>query len=187
MQESVPPVYQQPEPVVVPPTQEPVANSQSDLYSLLQGNPQPEQPAYQQPVYQQPEQPAYQQPEPVVVPPQPDPVYPPYGNDSVQVDPINSFDNGGYGGHGGHGNDFMPPTPPENNLAGAIVATVLCWPLGIPAIVNAAKVNKLWAAGDYVGAQDAAVNAVKWKNIAIVLGIIAWTINIIMSIILNCL
>ena len=67
------------------------------------------------------------------------------------------------------------------------MGTVLCWPFGIPAIVNASKVNKLWSEGDHAGAYEAAANAAKWKNIAIVLGIINAVLSVILTIIAESL
>ncbi len=57
-----------------------------------------------------------------------------------------------------------PPGPePDNNLVWAILCTVLCClPLGIVAIVKSTSVSKLWAQGDYAGAQRAADEAKKW-------------------------
>ncbi|MFT4848454.1 MAG: hypothetical protein ACI83B_000985, partial [Sediminicola sp.] len=53
--------------------------------------------------------------------------------------------------------------PPDNNLVWAIVSTVLCcWPLGVVSIIKSAKVNTLWAQGDYEGAQKSADDAKKW-------------------------
>ncbi|GED96846.1 CD225/dispanin family protein [Gordonia crocea] len=53
---------------------------------------------------------------------------------------------------------------PENNLVWAIVATLMCClPLGIVAIVKAVSVDKLWAAGDFAGAQAAADDAKRWS------------------------
>jgi hypothetical protein len=40
-----------------------------------------------------------------------------------------------------------PATPPPDYLVAAIVATFLCLPLGLIAIVNATRVNKHWARG----------------------------------------
>lgn len=47
-----------------------------------------------------------------------------------------------------------PSQPPQidNNMTMSIVAIFLFWPLAIPAIINAAKVNPLLQQGDYVGA-----------------------------------
>ena len=66
----------------------------------------------------------------------------------------------------------MPPMP-ENNLVWAILATVLCcWPIGIYAIVRAAKVGSLYNAGDYDGAVEASKDAKTWSIISAVAGLI---------------
>ena len=55
-------------------------------------------------------------------------------------------------------------SPPDNNLVWAIVSTILCcWPIGIFAIIKSTSVNKLWAQGDYAGAQKAADDAKKYS------------------------
>lgn len=69
-----------------------------------------------------------------------------------------------------------PNTPPGNWMAGAIFSLLCCWPFGIPAIVQAAKVNNLWNAGDYQGAEEAAGAAKKWGIIAFVVGIGSWIV-----------
>ena len=91
---------------------------------------------------------------------------------------------------------YVPPPPPvssqpqvhgpvPNHLAWAIIATVLatclCCPLGlvgIVAIVFAAKVNNLLAAGDFEGAQRASANAKTWCWVATGLAIVGllWSI-----------
>ena len=56
-----------------------------------------------------------------------------------------------------------------NYLWQSIVVTVLCcWPLGIPAIVYAAKVDGMKARGDIRGAMEASANAKKWCIISLV-------------------
>ena len=73
-------------------------------------------------------------------------------------------------------------SPPDNNLVWAIVSTILCcWPIGIFAIIKATNVNKLWAQGDYAGAQQAADDAKKYSIWAGVLGAILIVIVIILS------
>jgi hypothetical protein len=64
-----------------------------------------------------------------------------------------------------YGYGYGPPPPHiNNNLVWAILSTIFCcWPLGIPAIVYAAKVDGLAARGDYQGAQDAANKAKMWS------------------------
>ena len=62
---------------------------------------------------------------------------------------------------------------PNNFLVWAILSTVICCPpFGIPSIVNAAKVDKLWAEGNYDGAKRAAKQARTWFKWAIIAGII---------------
>lgn len=56
-----------------------------------------------------------------------------------------------------------------NYLWQSIVVTILCcWPLGIPAIVYAAKVDGMKARGDIQGAMAASANAKKWCWIALI-------------------
>ncbi len=70
------------------------------------------------------------------------------------------------------GQGQMPPMP-ENNLVWAILATILCcWPIGIYAIVRAAKVGSLYNAGDYDGAVEASKDAKTWSIISAVAGLI---------------
>lgn len=52
---------------------------------------------------------------------------------------------------------------PNNYLVLSILATIFCcWPLGIPAIIQASKVNTKYAEGDYEGAKNASNLAKKW-------------------------
>lgn len=54
----------------------------------------------------------------------------------------------------------QPPRKPDNHLAWAILSTLFCClPLGIVSIVYSSKVDGLYRAGDYYGAQDAANKA----------------------------
>ena len=61
----------------------------------------------------------------------------------------------------------MNPTqqpPPDNHMVWAILSTVLCClPLGIVAIIKAAKVEQLWYQGFHAEAQKAADDAKKWS------------------------
>ncbi len=62
---------------------------------------------------------------------------------------------------------------PDNNLVWAILSTILCClPLGIVSIVYAAKVDGLYASGDYAGAKDASDKAKKFAIIGAVLGFV---------------
>ena len=56
-------------------------------------------------------------------------------------------------------------------MALSIIATILCcWPLGIPGIVYAAKVDGLWDKGDYAGAAEASRKAKAWSIASAVTG-----------------
>ena len=52
-----------------------------------------------------------------------------------------------------------PGSPPADNLVWAILAVFCFWPLGVAAVVNAAKVNSLWATWDVEGARAASRKA----------------------------
>lgn len=63
---------------------------------------------------------------------------------------------------------------PNNLLVWSILVTILfCWPLGIPAIVYSARVNKLWDSGDRQGAYDAAKKAKTFCLLSFILGVVA--------------
>lgn len=80
-----------------------------------------------------------------------------------------------------YGQQPMQPVPQISNyLAWAIVCIFLCWPLAIPAIVYASKVNNLIAMGDYEGAMNASKNAKTFCLISTILGAIAVVISIIL-------
>jgi hypothetical protein len=60
-----------------------------------------------------------------------------------------------------------------NYLWQSIVVTIFCcWPLGIPAIVFAAKVDGLKARGDIQGALAASAKAKRWTMIALAAGVV---------------
>ena len=69
----------------------------------------------------------------------------------------------------------QPLVCPDNYLVWSILATILCcWPLGIPAIINATKVDKLWAQGDKAGAVAKSEEAKKWCFISLGGGLLAF-------------
>ena len=73
---------------------------------------------------------------------------------------------------------------PDNNLIWAILSTLLCcWPFGIPAIVNAAKVDKLWMAGKRLEAINASNDALKWAMISAGVAFAFWIIYVIIIVI----
>jgi len=56
-------------------------------------------------------------------------------------------------------------TPPPNHLTFAVISLVLgIWLLGIPAVLNASRVDSLWAAGDVAGAHLASGKAHKFAT-----------------------
>ena len=73
----------------------------------------------------------------------------------------------------------LPPGTVPNHLVGAILATIFCcWPLGIPAIVFAARVNGLLARGDLAGAQAASKNANTWVWVSFGIGLVLQLVNV---------
>jgi hypothetical protein len=79
-----------------------------------------------------------------------------------------------------------PQTPPKNWLVESILVTILCClPFGIAGIVNAAKVEKLFFAGDIEGANRAAADAKKWTKIGFFIGIGVTVLVIIMWLVMG--
>jgi hypothetical protein len=72
--------------------------------------------------------------------------------------------------------------PPKNWLVESILTLCCCWPFSIAAIVNAAKVESRWYAGDYDGAYRAADEAKKWTMISFWVGIVFAIIRIIIMV-----
>lgn len=63
---------------------------------------------------------------------------------------------------------------PDNYLVWAILSTILCcWPLGIPAIVNATKVEKLWNLGNKTEAKQRSEKAKMWCFISLGGGVLS--------------
>ena len=63
---------------------------------------------------------------------------------------------------------------PNNFLIPNILATIFCClPGGIVGIIMSLKVDKLYNAGDIVGAQQASKTAKTWMIVSIVLGLVA--------------
>ena len=75
-------------------------------------------------------------------------------------------------------------TPPSNYLVQAILVTLFCClPFGIAAIVFAARVNTLLAAGDFEGAQEASRNAKKWTWVSFLVGLGALVIYLALALV----
>jgi hypothetical protein len=60
----------------------------------------------------------------------------------------------------------------SNNMVASIISVVFFWPLAIPAIINASRVNERLAVGDVAGAQAASTESKKWSKLAIIIGAI---------------
>ncbi|MFI9639532.1 CD225/dispanin family protein [Micromonospora sp. NPDC051925] len=74
------------------------------------------------------------------------------------------------------------PNPPQqinNNMTPSIVAIFFFWPLAIPAIINASKVNPLLQQGDYAGAEAAAKESKKWSKLAFIIGAV-WLVIVLL-------
>ncbi len=66
---------------------------------------------------------------------------------------------------------------PDDHMIWAILCTLFCClPLGIVAIINAAKVDGLYRSGDYSGAQAAADNAKKYAQYGFFISIVVYII-----------
>lgn len=71
------------------------------------------------------------------------------------------------------------PPPPKSYLVHAILVTVFCcMPFGIVALINAAKVEDLYAVREYQRAQIASQKAKKWVWIGAGIGFF-WVIAVI--------
>ena len=78
------------------------------------------------------------------------------------------------------------PECPETHLAKSIILTILCcWPLGIPAIVNAASVNSAYIAGRYDVALQKSKDAEKWCKYCLIGGIAFWVLYILLIVIIG--
>lgn len=71
---------------------------------------------------------------------------------------------------------------PDNNMLWAILCTLFCClPLGIVAIINAAKVDGLYRSGDYAAANEAAANAKKYSQYGLIFGIVVMVFYFIVA------
>ena len=74
------------------------------------------------------------------------------------------------------------PARPNSNLVWAILVTIFCcWPLGIPAIVYAAKVDSAYSAGEYERSLEMARKAKKWIWIAVASGFLVAVIYVLLA------
>jgi len=112
----------------------------------------------------------------------------PKGNDSTQVIVPESkgFDNNNNSTHSNNVNQPQNQNtnkPPTNYLVISILVTIFCcWPLGIPAIVNATRVNSRFYAGDIEGAYKASKQAKTYTIISAILGLVFSIIYILVAV-----
>jgi hypothetical protein len=72
-----------------------------------------------------------------------------------------------------------PPPEINNNMTMSVLSILLFWPLAIPAIINASRVDALRQQGDYAGALAAATESRKWSKLAIIIGIVLWALSLL--------
>jgi hypothetical protein len=75
----------------------------------------------------------------------------------------------------------MQPAPSapahiDNNLVLSVVAIFFFWPVAIPALMNAVKVNGLAAKGEFAAAEGAALQARRFATAALAIGLVFWTL-----------
>jgi len=82
----------------------------------------------------------------------------------------------------GYPQQYPPQGQPpqiDNNMTMSIVSLFLFWPLAIPALINASKVNPALQAGDFGGAQQAAAESKKWSKLALIIGLSLWGVSLL--------
>ena len=68
---------------------------------------------------------------------------------------------------------------PNTDLGRSILVSFFCWPLAMPAILNASKVTTKFLQGDYESAARCSRKARKWSTFAIVSAVIFWMIYVV--------
>lgn len=99
----------------------------------------------------------------------------------------NTYANSGYaaqGAYGGQGytqpnQQQMGPKPKNWLVESILVLLFCCWPLAIPGIVQASKVDSRYNAGDYNGSLEASENAKKWVLASFIVGLVILVIYVI--------
>ena len=76
---------------------------------------------------------------------------------------------------------YPPPGQPQidSNMRMSLLSIVLFPPLAMPAIICASRVSPLLRQGDYAGAQAAAADSKKWSKLALVVGLIGYTVGLV--------
>lgn len=79
-----------------------------------------------------------------------------------------------------HNNQYNNSLPPKNYLVESILVTIFCClPFGIAGIINAAKVEGLFHAGNIQAAQKAAADAKKWTMWGLISGLVVIVLYLI--------
>ena len=77
---------------------------------------------------------------------------------------------------------FSKPKKPKTWLLESILVLILCcWPMAIPAIIQAVKVSARYDTGDYQGAKEASENAQKWVIGSFIAGLVLFVIGFTMA------
>src|SRR5690606_11267512 len=80
-----------------------------------------------------------------------------------------------YSGQSQQGNTQNFQRPPKTYLLESILTTIFCcWPLGIPSIIYASRVEKKFYAGDIAGAEEDSANAKKWMIVNLIACVVLW-------------
>lgn len=124
-------------------------------------------------------------------PPQPPRPEPPSQPEAAGTGSYDRFAGGVYGQPtGGASQTYQPGGAPEmmpdTYLVWAILCTVLCClPFGIVSIVKSTQVEKLWLAGDKMGARKASDDAKKWAIIGAVTSVAVSVVYLLVMIIIS--
>ena len=74
----------------------------------------------------------------------------------------------------------------KNYMVWSILSVLMFWPTGIPAVLNAIKVNSAKGSGDLALAQDASARAKKWCKISTIIYGILMVLAVISVIVSLC-
>ena len=103
--------------------------------------------------------------------------YPNQGYYQNQGYPNQGYQNQGYQGQDYSNQEYQ--APPSSHMVMAVLVTLFCClPFGIPAIINASKVEGLWHAGNRLAALDASRKAKKWIIVSLILGILSIALSV---------
>jgi|SRR5665647_545688 len=91
----------------------------------------------------------------------------------------------GSGLRGSAGDPTRMTSAPPNHFTWAILSLIFfCWPLGIPAVVYANRVNEKWATGDHAGAKASSDSAKDFATWATAVGCVMYFFTFIYFIVI---